>query len=329
MKSDSDIHLPVMTAELLEFLAPQGGIFVDCTVGLGGHSAAILAAHPENRVLGLDRDAAALAHCAKRLAPFGDRVTLRQASYIHMREIATELHWQAVDGIIMDLGLSSLQIDNSVRGFSYRQDGPLDMRFDQGSSLTASMILNDWTEGELTRLFKEYGEEPHARRVAQAVVRRRAERPWERTVEFATMLEATAGHQKGRHTPVAARCFQALRLAVNGELEAVREGLVAAEALLKPGGRLVVFAFHSLEDRLVKDHIRQAASTCVCPPRMPICQCGKQATLLPLTRKPLRAGDDELKKNPRAASAKMRAARKPDGTERKYNKYQDSGPDDE
>jgi len=204
--------------------------------------------------------------------------------------------------------VSSPQIDTPARGFSFRHDGPLDMRMDRRGHTTASTIVNTWDEDDLARILTEYGEEPRARLVARAIVERRAHRPWERTAELAALIEAVVGHRGTRGLPPATRCFQALRLAVNDELGELERGLSAAVEVLAPGGRLAVIAFHSLEDRMVKQFVRYEALDCVCPPDCPVCVCGKQARLRPLTRRPLTATAAELAVNPRAAPARLRAA---------------------
>jgi 16S rRNA (cytosine1402-N4)-methyltransferase len=283
---------------------------IDGTVGGGGHAEAILKAAADVHLLGIDRDDEALAAAGMRLSDFGPRVSLVRGSYTEMRELARDQGWSEVDRILLDLGVSSHQIDTGNRGFSHRQDGPLDMRMDRRSPVTAASILNRASQEELARIFREYGEERQAARVAHAVVERRQQRPWERTGEFAELVTRIVGHPRHGHLPPATRCFQALRIAVNQELEQLQQGLERAVELLAPGGRLVVISFHSLEDRMVKNFFRQAALTCVCPPDFPECRCDKQATLKVLTRKPEQATAEELEQNRRAAPAKLRAAEK-------------------
>lgn len=309
------VHAPVLLRETLFHLAPQGGRFIDGTCGAGGHSAAILGAHPDNRLLGLDVDPAALALARARLAEFGERAQLRHGSYTGMAAFAAELGWEQVDGVLLDFGVSSMQIDQAERGFSYRAelDGPLDMRFDRRQTLTAAWLLNHADERELTRLFREHGELPFARSLARAVTARRAEQPWERTGEFADLVRHVAGPRRaGRQSPPEGRAFQALRIAVNDELETVRQGLSEGVALLAPEGRIVAISFHSGEDRIVKQFFRFEEQECVCPPGLPVCRCGKIPRLEVLTSKPVQCDEDEARQNPRARPARLRAARRLD-----------------
>lgn len=305
------VHIPVLPREAVTWLNVQpDGLYIDGTLGGGGHTELILRAGGRCQVLGIDRDGDAVKAAGERLASFGARAHLFRGCFSDMDAFAGELGWERVDGILLDVGISSHQLDTPVRGFSFRSDGPLDMRMDRRARTTAATLLNTAGEEELRRIFREYGEEPRAGAVARAVVRRREEKPFSRTAEFAELCEAVAEKRQGRKLPPATRCFQALRIAVNEELEELRAVLDRAIALLKPGGRLVVISFHSLEDRIVKHAFRDAAATCVCPPGMPVCRCGKTATLNVLTRKPVFAADDELAANPRAGSARLRAAEK-------------------
>lgn len=298
-----------MPNETLAQLNPQpGGRYVDCTVGAGGHAAAILAAEPTCQLLGLDRDTNALAVASERLAPFGDRVRLVHTNYHNMITVLDEIEWDGVDGILLDVGLSSMQIDEASRGFSFQVDGPLDMRMDRRERITASTLLNNSELGELVRIFRQYGEEPRARQIATAIVRRRETQPWESTEELANLIRKVLHHYGDRRCPAVPRIFQALRIAVNGELESLQNTLDDAIHALKPAARLVVLTFHSLEDRIVKETFREAARDCVCPPVMPICTCDKVPTLKVLTRKPLRAHSQELRENSRAKCAKLRSA---------------------
>ncbi|MFA5203957.1 MAG: 16S rRNA (cytosine(1402)-N(4))-methyltransferase RsmH [Lentisphaeria bacterium] len=301
-------HEPVLVTPVLELLQPRpGGHYLDGTVGGGGHAAALLAAAPGAWLLGLDQDDAALAAAATRLAPWGDRVVLQRCRYSGMAAAVRQLDWERLDGILLDIGVSSHQIDTPERGFAHRHDGPLDMRMDRRRPLTASGLLNHSSEEELARIFREYGEEPRARALARAVAARRQAQPWERTGEFAELAAAVCGgHQ--RSLPAATRAFQALRIAVNDELGELERGLRAAHDLLAPGGRLAVICFHSLEDRLVKNFFRDAAATCVCPPGLPECRCGKVSTLRVVTRKPVFATATERAANPRSAPARLRVA---------------------
>ena len=302
-------HEPVLLAQVRSFLAlPTARRFIDGTVGGGGHAAAVLEAVPGSELLGLDRDKEALAAAAERLASFGSRVHLVHSRFSGMAQAAAELGWDRADGILLDLGISSHQIDTPERGFAHRQDGPLDMRMDRRERVTAATILNEANEHELARILREYGEEPQAWRIAREIVTRRRSRPWERTWELAELIESVVGKPFQRGLPAATRCFQALRIAVNDELGELAQGLEAAVPLLRPGGRMAVISFHSLEDRLVKNFFRDEARNCVCPPKLPVCVCDHRARLRILTRKPLRADQAELSINRRAAPAHLRVA---------------------
>ncbi len=278
---------------------------MDGTVGAGGHAAGVLdASAPDGTLLGLDRDPDALTIAAQRLAPYGPRAILRQASFTAMAACAAEAGWPAVDGILLDLGVSSMQLGSAGRGFSFRLDGPLDMRFDPAQSLTAADLVNSLQEQELADLLRRFGEEPNAWRIARAIV---AVRPLHRTSELAEVVARASGRSRSRIHP-ATLTFQALRIAVNDELSALGEGLHQALGLLAPGGRIAVISFHSLEDRLVKEFFRRESRDCVCPPEQPVCTCGHRAGLRLVTRKPLRPGEAELGRNPRARSARLRVA---------------------
>lgn len=282
-------HQPVMLRETLEWLDPQpGGWWVDATVGGGGHTAALLeAVAPDGRVLGIDQDHDALARAAERLAPFGGRVVLVQANFRELQRILEQQNVPAVRGMIMDLGVSSFQLDNATRGFSFLQPGPLDMRMDQRQARTAADILNHASERELADLFYTLGEEPRSRQLARLVVGRR---PLRTTTEFAALALRACGGRRGRIHP-ATRAFQALRLAVNEELESLSRALAGAERLIAPGGRLVVISFHSLEDRIVKHALRTDVWE-------------------RLTPHVVRPGETEVRENPRARSARLRAAKR-------------------
>jgi 16S rRNA (cytosine1402-N4)-methyltransferase len=268
----------------------------------------LLAALPAAELLGIDRDPDALVAAAATLAPFTDRVHLVQGTFSEMPRFAKARKWTAVDGILLDLGVSSHQVDTPLRGFSHRTDGPLDMRMDRRGRCTASVLLNQASAAELERIFREYGEEPNARSLAREIVRRRESRPWQRTGELAGLMAELAGRSQQRGLPVATRCFQALRIAVNDELGELERALPAARALLNPGGRLAVISFHSLEDRRVKNYLREESAQCLCPPGLPVCVCGHRPSLRLLTRKPVRPQAEELARNRRAAAARLRAA---------------------
>jgi 16S rRNA (cytosine1402-N4)-methyltransferase len=289
----------------LQVSAHPAGYFVDGTLGAGGHAAAILSAAPQAHLLGLDRDPDALALAQERLAPFGERVTLRHASYEQIASIVP--CWlgdgPGADGILLDLGLSSMQMDNPARGFAFMHDGPLDMRFDPTSGgISAADIVNTWEADEIADVLYRYGEERHSRRIARALI---AARPIMTTRQLAEIVAAAQRGPRGKIHP-ATRTFQALRIAVNDELGAVERVLPRAIDLLRPGGRLAVISFHSLEDRIVKQTFKTEATDCICPPHQPVCTCGHVARVDLVTRKPIMPTDDEIAHNPRARSAKLR-----------------------
>ena len=305
-------HLPVMPDQVLQTLAPSSGsLQIDATVGGGGHTERILeAASPDGRVLGLDADPAAIARVAERLARFGDRLVLRQANFRELAEVAPAAGFGAADGAFFDLGLSSFQLADRERGFGFRAGGPLDMRFDTGRGVPAAELLATLGADELAALFRRYGEEPAAWRIAKAIVEARKIAPVETAEELAALVERVAPgnpRQKRRIHP-ATRVFQALRIAVNEELDALEDGLRAAVDLLRPGGRLVVLSYHSLEDRIVKRFLQAERRGCVCPPEAPVCVCGKQPRLRLVTRPSMTPTPEEIAVNPRARSARLRAA---------------------
>lgn len=302
-----------MAQEVLECLQPQSGeLFLDGTVGGGGHARLILErSAPDGRLIGLDRDRDALARAGEVLAPYGERVLLRHARFAEAAEVLADLEIEAVDGILLDLGVSSYQLDTPGRGFSFREDGPLDMRMDQGEGVTAAELLASLDETELARIFRELGEERHARRIARRIVEVRETAPLETTRQLAELVRnAVPGGRAPARIHPATRVFQALRIFVNAELDQVRAGLDAGLELLRPGGRMAVISFHSLEDRIVKHCFRDAAQGCICPPKLPYCHCGRTPQVEVLTRKGVRAGSEELDRNPRARSAVLRAVRK-------------------
>lgn len=301
-------HVPVLYQEVLEMLRPvENGRYIDGTLGAGGHTAGLLAASaPSGRVLGFDRDPDAIAFARQQLAAYGERVHYVNDSYARMGEIAPAVGFAQVDGILLDLGLSSRQLDDSQRGFAFRLDGPLDMRFDQTGGETAADLLNNRTEAELAEIFWRYGEEPASRKIARLIV---ANRPITQTTELAELI-ATASPNRKRRIHPATQIFQALRIAVNHELDAVEQGVPAALSLLKPGGRLAVISFHSLEDRFVKRLFRQWSTACSCPPEQPICTCGGQAAARLITRKAVQASASEIEQNPRSRSARLRVVEK-------------------
>ena len=303
-------HKPVLLEECLQALAIcPDGCYLDGTLGRAGHSLAILRRLTTGRLVGIDRDMAAIGAARERLADFQDRVTLVHGNFRDLGRILQETGTGPLDGMLFDLGVSSPQLDEARRGFSYMQDAPLDMRMDESEALSAADIVNTWSQEELRRVLYEYGEERYAPRIAQAIVRRRGDRPIETTGELVEVIRSAmpAAALREKQHP-AKRSFQALRIAVNGELEALPPMLAAAADGLKPGGRLAVITFHSLEDRIVKQTLRELATGCTCPPQFPVCVCGKKPRLKLITRKPVTPGPEELAENPRARSAKLRVA---------------------
>jgi 16S rRNA (cytosine1402-N4)-methyltransferase len=304
-------HRPVLLKETIELLAPQrGGLFVDGTLGLGGHSEAILEASSETFVLGIDRDAEALELARKRLERFGVRF---RAVHGNFKEIARYVDGLGtISGVLVDLGVSSLQFDSETRGFSFRFDAPLDMKMDASSEgLNAAQLLEQLPEEEIARIIYEYGEERRSRKIARWIVEHReAGRPIKTTRELADLVARAAGFKKRDQIHPATRTFQALRIAVNHELEELDIFLDTATELLAGDGRLAAISFHSLEDRIIKQGFRRLAGQCTCPPRIPVCVCGARKSVEILTRRPVVAGEDELQENPRARSAKLRVCRK-------------------
>ena len=301
------LHRPVMLDSIVELLARQAeGVLVDATVGLGGHAEALLERCPGATLFGLDVDPEALAVAGARLARFGTRARLLHASYHDLPAVLHAQGFDTADAVLFDLGVSSLQLDSAARGFSFRFEGPLDMRF-SGEGMTAAELLAGATEEELRRLLDEYGEEPRARRVARAIVAARLREPLLTTTDLVRVVGRALGGRRGRIDP-ATRTFQALRIATNRELIGLPAAIEQAARLLSPCGRLAVIAFHSLEDRLVKRTLRRLSGRCVCPPGTPTCQCAPEPLLEILTRRPLRPSDDEVRTNPRARSARLRAA---------------------
>ncbi|MEW6448402.1 MAG: 16S rRNA (cytosine(1402)-N(4))-methyltransferase RsmH [Bacillota bacterium] len=305
-------HKPVMLREVLELLSVKAdGIYVDCTVGGGGHAEGILRLlGPEGMLIGLDRDPEALAAARVRLGN-DHRVHLVRADFRMLASVITELGIGQVNGVVYDLGVSSYQFDNPARGFTYWEDVPLDMRMDPQGPVTAAYLVNTLTARELAQIIREYGEEKWAARIADFIVMERAVRPIRTTGQLVEVIKRAVPASARRMGPhPARRTFQALRIAVNQELDALKESLAQALALLKPGGRLVVLSYHSLEDRIVKEFIRTAQAACVCPPGTPVCVCGGKPQLVSLTKKPRTPTAEELGRNPRSRSAKLRAAEK-------------------
>jgi 16S rRNA (cytosine1402-N4)-methyltransferase len=305
-------HESVLPGECVKLLNIEpDGTYIDATVGGGGHTALVAERLTTGRVYGFDKDDIALEAAAKRLGTLGDRVTLVRGDFRHMGHALESYGVTSVNGILFDLGVSSPQLDEPERGFSYRADAPLDMRMDRTQALTAHAIVNDWPEKELARVLREYGEERYAARVASAIIRYREKTPVETTTQLTDIIRgAMPGKALREDQHPARRAFQGLRIAVGDELGALREGLESAIALLKPGGRVACISFHSLEDRIVKQTFAAYAGVCKCPSDFPVCTCGYNATLRILTKKPVKAEPGELAANPRARSALLRAAEK-------------------
>ena len=305
-------HRPVLLKETLKFLVPErGGLFVDCTVGLGGHSEAILKSSSDTRVLGMDLDPAALAYSRQRLATFGDRFRAHHANFRELADVLSRAGERDPNGILVDLGVSSLQFDSPERGFSFRFDAPLDMRMDPTSGATAADLLQQLPESEIARIIFEFGEERHSRRIARRIVERREQgKPVTTTRELADLVATAVGGGKRQQIHPATRSFQALRIAVNNELEGLGSFVESAVDLLTPDGRFVGISFHSLEDRILKQELRRLSGHCQCPPRLPVCSCGARKVVEILTRRPVAPSAREVEENPRARSAKLRACRK-------------------
>jgi 16S rRNA (cytosine1402-N4)-methyltransferase len=308
-------HLPVMLEEVILALSPHPGSFqIDATVGGGGHAARILeATNPDGRLLGIDADPRAIERSTRRLADFGGRVTLRQANFESIGQVAATVGFGAVDGILMDLGLSSQQLDHDDRGFSFRSNDALDMRFDASRGIPASDVIAGYAEASLASVFRRHGEEPFARRIAHAIVAARAERPIRSAAQLAEVVaRATPRPRASRRQRIhpATRVFQALRIEVNRELETLPAALASCIDLLKPAGRLCVISYHSLEDRIVKRFLAQERRGCSCPPELPVCVCGKTPRMASVGTQPQVPSQAEVASNPRARSAKLRAARR-------------------
>lgn len=303
-------HISVLLNECIENLnIKPDGIYVDGTLGLGGHSEQILKRLDTGRLIGIDRDESAIRRTGERLAQYADKMTLVHGNFCDVSQILDELGIAAVDGMLFDLGVSSPQLDEAERGFSYMNDAPLDMRMDNTSALTASSVVNDWNEAELVRILRDFGEERYARRIASRIVERREQKKIETTLELVDIIRSAmpAAALREKQHP-AKRSFQAIRIAVNDELGAVDRMMKTAPDSLKIGGRLCVISFHSLEDRIVKTGIAARENGCTCPREAPICVCGFKQTLKSVHRKPIVPDEDELKFNPRARSAKLRVA---------------------
>ena len=305
-------HVSVLLQECIDGLAIKpDGIYVDGTLGGAGHSSQIAKRLTTGRLIGIDRDPVALKAAGERLKPYEDRVTLVHSNFCHMAQVLEDLNIPGVDGILLDLGVSSPQLDDGARGFSYMADAPLDMRMNSQDTLSAHEVVNTWPQEELKRILYTYGEERYAPQIAGAICRRRAEKPIETTLELVDIIRSAmppAALREKQHP--AKRSFQAIRIAVNDELGAVEKIMKDAVELLNPGGRLAIITFHSLEDRIVKNGMADAAKGCTCPPNFPVCVCGKKPKVKLISRKPIISGEEELERNPRARSAKLRVCEK-------------------
>lgn len=303
-------HYSVMLRECIDSLnIKPDGIYVDGTLGMGGHSYEIASRLTTGRLISIDRDAIALERAVLRLEPFMDRITLVHGNFRDLDDILDDLGIDKVDGMLFDLGVSSPQLDEADRGFSYMTDAPLDMRMDRGDAVTAADIVNTWSYADLKRILYDFGEERYAPRIAEAIVKYREEKPLETTLQLVDVIKSAmpAAALREKQHP-AKRSFQALRIAVNGELDALSQVLSTAADRLRPGGRLCVVSFHSLEDRIVKNSITSRENGCTCPRDFPVCTCGFVQTLKSVSRKPLLPASDELGENPRSRSAKLRVA---------------------
>jgi 16S rRNA (cytosine1402-N4)-methyltransferase len=305
-------HKPVMFAECMDALnIKPDGIYVDGTAGGGGHSAGIASRLTAGRLIAIDQDEAAVRAASRRLEPFGEHAVVVRNNFRRVADVCAELGIERIDGILLDLGVSSYQLDTPERGFSYMTDAPLDMRMDDRGGRTAYDVVNTYSEADLRRILFSYGEERFAGRIAARIVAARAEHPIETTGELSGIIKAAipAAARDGGHHP-AKRSFQAIRIEVNGELDVIRPALEAAVNLLNPGGRMAVITFHSLEDRIVKETFAEMARGCICPPDLPVCVCGRKPLVRPVSRKPILPTAEELNDNPRARSAKLRVAEK-------------------
>lgn len=305
-------HKPVLLREAVDLLAPKpGGIYVDGTLGAAGHAAEILIrSSPDGVLVGLDQDAEAVERSRAALARFGSRAVVRQANYRDLPEVLTRVGYEQVDGVLLDLGVSWFHLKSPERGFSFMLEGPLDMRMDRSRQRTAADIVNTLPRAELAKLIREYGEERRAGAIARAIEKARAREPIMTTAQLARIVSGVFPPYPRRRIHPATLTFQALRIAVNDEIGALREGLDRIIPLLKSGARLAVISFHSLEDRVVKQTFARAAKGCVCPPKMPVCTCNNRPSLKVVTTRPIMPGTEEMERNPAARSAKLRGAEK-------------------
>ncbi len=304
-------HYSVLLSETIEQLhiRPEG-VYVDGTLGGAGHASEVCKRLTTGRFYGFDQDDAAIAAAGERLAVFGEKVTILRDNYCNAKAVLQGLGVEGVDGIVLDLGVSSYQLDTEERGFSYRYDAPLDMRMDRRQSLTAREIVNDYSEAELFHLIRDYGEDPFAKNIAKHIVRARADKPIETTFELNEVIKAAIPAKMRQNGHPSKQTFQAIRIACNRELEVLKGSLENFIGLLNPGGRLCIITFHSLEDRLVKSAFRQAENPCTCPPEFPVCVCGKKPLGRSVTRKPILSSEKELEENSRSKSAKLRVFEK-------------------
>jgi len=301
-------HQPVLYHEVINILQPEStGRYVDGTAGAGGHSIGILeSSAPDGKIIAIDVDKQAIHIARKNLAVFSERAKVFLGNYTEMDRFAEAEGWKCADGILLDLGISSMQLDNAERGFSFSKEAPLDMRFNQSGLLKAQELVNHLDEKELEKIIGDFGEERNARKIAKAIV---MNRPFESTIELAEIIKRASGEKYLRIHP-ATKTFQALRIVVNQELERIEEGLEKAASTLCSGGRLAVISYHSLEDRIVKQFFNRESRDCICPPEQPICTCGHKAILEILTKRPITPSKEEIEQNPRSRSAKLRAAQK-------------------
>ena len=304
------VHIPVLAGEVVEFFQQVKPLrrLIDGTLGNGGHSRLLLESNPELEILGIDRDAAALERAGANLRQFGSRFTAVHGEFADLNTIARARNWDSVDGVLLDVGVSSPQIDDPSRGFSFRNDGPLDMRMDRSMKLTASRVVNFYSEEELTRVFREYGELRESRQLARAIVQAREVKPLGSTADLTAICDRILHKKRPGQLPSPTLVFQALRIEVNGELEQLRRALTAAQNILAADGRLAVISFHSLEDRIVKNFMREASRECICPPGLPVCVCNHHAAFTLPVRGVVTASEVELQENRRAACAKLRIA---------------------
>lgn len=304
-------HVPVLLEEVLELLAPEPGkVYVDCTLGAGGHAEALLERlQPSGYLVGVDQDPVARAMAQQRLARFDGQMSVIAANFSQLGDRLPQHYRPVTGGILADLGVSSMQLDNGARGFSFSKEAPLDMRMSPETALKADIVINTYDETELVRIFSEYGEEHLSKTIARAVIQRRETRPFQTTTDLGSFISSLYGSRgKAGKIHPATRVFQALRIEVNDELGHLQRFLQETPALLAPGARLAIITFHSLEDRLIKKFFKAESIDCICPPRFPICQCNHQASFQILTGRPITASDAEIRRNPRARSAKLRVA---------------------